>query len=106
METPNREDASKLYDHYRTHRDGIRNKPEMAFICLICGSVHIIPKEGDEHKLVCRDCGFAFYRYECSACGKTIDGRDPRNRGCGECGLRICTCGACGCAEGNFKGRN
>lgn len=64
METPNREDARKLFDYYRTHRDGIRNRPEMAFICLICGSVHIIPKEGDAHKLVCRDCGFAFYRYE------------------------------------------
>lgn len=91
--------ANKLFDHYRKHRDGIRNKPEMATICLICGSIHIIPQNGNQHKLFCRDCGFAFFRYECSACGKTVDGRDPHNPACHECGLRICTCGACGCAE-------
>jgi len=89
--------AKELFDHYRSHRDGIRNKPEMAYVCLICGSPHIIPKDGDNHMLVCRSCGFAFYRYACSACGKTVDGRDPRNKGCRECGLRFCTCGTCGC---------
>ena len=44
------------------------------------------------------DCGFAFFRYTCPACGKTVDGRDPKNPNCEECGLRVCTCGACGCA--------
>lgn len=89
--------AQKLFDHYRKHRDGIRNRPEMSMICLICGSVHIIPKPGDSHRLVCRDCGFPFFRYDCPSCGLTVDGRDPRNPACRECGLRICTCGACGC---------
>ena|ERR1039457_3435816 len=98
METLDRDTAKKLFEHYRKQRDGIRNKPEMASICLICGSIHIIPKDGNEHKLVCRDCGFAFYRYTCPACGKTVDGRDPKNPACSlDCGLRVCTCGACGC---------
>jgi hypothetical protein len=99
MEPLERDTAKKLFDHYRNNRDGIRNKPEMATVCLICGSVHIIPKPGDERMLVCRDCGFAFYRYACQVCGETVDGRDPKNPGCrGACGLRTCTCGACGCA--------
>jgi rubrerythrin len=99
MEPPDRETARKLFGQHRENRDGIRNKPEMAWICLICGSVHIIPKPGDEHKLVCRNCGFAFFRYICPACGKTVDRRDPKNPACpGECGLRLCSCGACGCA--------
>lgn len=100
MEMPDREVAKKLYERYRRNRDGVRNSPEMASICLICGSIHIIPKNDDEHMLVCRNCGFAFYRYTCKACGKTVDGRDPLNGGCRECGLRICTCGACGCPSG------
>ena len=44
MEPLDRDTAKKLFEHYRKHRDGIRNKPEMAWVCLICGSVHIIPK--------------------------------------------------------------
>jgi len=94
-----RDVAKNLFDHFRKHREGIRNKPEMAGVCLICGSVHIIPKPGDSHRLLCRDCGFAFYRYPCPACGKTIDGRDPHNPACRECGLRICSCGSCGCHD-------
>ena len=97
MEPLDRDMAKKLYEQYRKHRDGIRNKPEMATICLICGSIHIIPQAGELNMVVCRDCGFAFYRYECTACGATIDGRDPLNPGCRECGFRICTCGACFC---------
>jgi hypothetical protein len=89
--------ARKLFDYYRKHRDGIRNRPEMASICLICGSIHVIPKTGDPQTLACRNCGFEFCRYECRVCGKTIDGRDPQNPCCRVCGLRICTCGACGC---------
>lgn len=92
-----RDTAKKLFEHYRRNRNGIRNKAEMATICLICGSIHIIPKVGSEYKLVCRDCGFAFFRYACSVCGKTVDGRDPENPACRTCGLRVCTCGACGC---------
>ena len=98
MEALDRDTAKKLYEQYRKQRDGIRNRPEMASICLICGSIHIIPKEGDAYKLVCRSCGFAFFRYQCPACGKTVDGRDPQNPACRECGLRLCTCGTCGCA--------
>jgi DNA-directed RNA polymerase subunit RPC12/RpoP len=97
MEPLDRDTVKKLFDHYRNHRDGIRNRPEMASICLICGSVHIIPMDGDSHRLVCRDCGFAFFRYECSVCGNTVDGRDPLNPACRTCGSRVCTCGACGC---------
>jgi rubrerythrin len=100
MEAPDRDTAKKLLDHYRAHRDGIRNKPELAWVCLICGSVHIVPKPGDEHKLLCRDCGFAFYRYACPDCGKTIDGRDPQNPNCEKCELRVCTCGVCDCLTG------
>ena len=100
METLGREEAKRLFEHYRRHRDGIRSKPEMASVCLICGSTHVIPKDGDPHMLICRNCGFAFYRYDCPACGETMDGRDPRNTGCRECGLRVCSCGACGCTAG------
>lgn len=101
MEPLDRDAAKKLFEQFRSRREGIRNKPEMAFICLICGSVHIVPKEGDRHKLVCRDCGFAFFRYACDVCGTTVDSRDPRNPACRECGLRVCGCGACGCRQAN-----
>lgn len=97
METLERDSVKKLYEHYRKHRDGIRNEPEMATICLICASIHVIPKVGDTLMRVCRNCSFSFYRYECSACGAVVDGRDPLNPGCAVCGMRICTCGACGC---------
>ncbi len=97
------ETAKKLYEHYRKHRDGIRNKPEMATICLICGSIHVVPKADDDKKFYCINCGFAFYRYTCGGCGKTIDGRDLKNPSCGECYLRICTCGACGCSTVNIN---
>ncbi len=102
MEILDRDTAKKLFERFRTTRDGIRNIPEMASVCMICGSIHIVPKPGDDRKLLCRDCGFAFYRYQCTACGNTIDGRDPLNPGCRECRARVCSCGACGCqAVGN-----
>ncbi|RQW83295.1 MAG: hypothetical protein EHM79_16510 [Geobacter sp.] len=97
MEALDRDTAEKLYKQYRKQRDGIRNQPEMASICLICASVNVITKADDIQMRVCRNCNFSFYRYDCSACGATIDGRDPLNPGCAICGLRICTCGACGC---------
>lgn len=99
MEPLDRDTAKKLFERFRTKRDGIRNSPEMASVCMICGSLHIVPKPGDDLMLLCRDCGFAFYRYICPSCGATVDGRDPLNPACQECGLRICTCGACGCAQ-------
>lgn len=99
MEPLDKDMAKKLFEQYRRNRDNIRNSPEMASICLICGSIHIIPSSEDNHQLVCRNCGFAFFRYECSACGNTIDGRDPLNPGCRSCGLRVCTCGVCGCPD-------
>ena len=92
-----REEAKCLYDRYRKQRDGIRNCEGMGSLCLICGSVDVVPKVGEEGMLVCRNCGFVFYRSECTVCGATIDGRDPRNPGCRECGQRLCTCGTCGC---------
>lgn len=104
MDTLDRAIAQKLFDHYRKQRDGIRKKAEMASVCLICGSIHIVPKAGDAHKLICRDCRFAFFRYECTSCGNTVDGRDPQNPGCHECGERVCTCGACGCTLDNHRG--
>jgi len=97
MATIDRDTAKKLFDHYRKQRDGIRNRAELASICLICGSVHIVPKAGEPGMLACRNCGFSWYRYDCPACGKTVDGRDPQNPGCRVCGVRICTCGVCGC---------
>lgn len=95
----NRDEGAQLFRHYRKNRDGIRQSPEMTSVCLICGSIHIEPKQGTDNMLVCSNCGFAFYRYACPACGQVIDGRDPQNRGCAECGQRICTCGSCGCAS-------
>ncbi|MDD2364815.1 MAG: hypothetical protein PHN84_01485 [Desulfuromonadaceae bacterium] len=97
MEAIDRETGKKLFEKFRSHRDGIRNSPGMASVCLICGSIHILPKPGEENKLYCRNCGFAFYRYQCNSCGSTVDGRDPLNPICRECGFRICTCGACNC---------
>lgn len=104
MEPFDRDTAKKLFDRYRKNRDGIRNKAEMASICLICGSIHIFPKEGENGKLYCRNCGFAFSRYQCPACGKTVDGRDPKNPACRDCGERVCTCGVCGCSGDNISG--
>ena len=98
--TLDKEEAKRLFDHYRRERDGIRNQPGLATVCLICGSTHVFPKDGDPHLLACRSCGFAFYRYPCPACGATVDGRDPLNPPCRECGLRVCSCGACGCTAG------
>jgi hypothetical protein len=92
-----KETAQKLFKQFRTQRDGIRNRPELASLCLICGSIHIIPKADEPGMLICRDCRFVFYRAECPACGKTIDGRDPKNPVCRVCGGRICSCGACQC---------
>lgn len=92
-----REEGKQLFRKYRSKRDGIRSCPEMASVCLICESILIDPKEGNEQMLVCRNCGFAFYRYVCPDCGKTVDGRDPLNPACRICGQRICSCGACGC---------
>lgn len=97
MEPLDKDTAKKFFDRYRKQRDGIRNSTEMASICLICGSIQIVPKPGEPGMLACRNCGFSWYRYECTACGKTVDGRDPKNPGCRACGMRICTCGACGC---------
>lgn len=97
MELLDRENARRLYAIYRKQRDGIRNRPELASLCLICGSVHVAAKSGEPGMLVCGNCGFSWYRYECAVCGRTVDGRDPRNPGCRECGWRICTCGACSC---------
>jgi rubrerythrin len=89
--------AKKLFEHHRNRRTGVSEIPEMASVCLICGSNHIDPVNGDSKRLVCRNCGFAFYRYECPTCGKTIDGRDPQHLKCRTCREPQCTCGACGC---------
>jgi len=97
MAAPDRAHADKLFARYRSRRDGIRKEPALARVCLICGSTHVGPKHGDLHQMVCFSCGFAFFRYQCPTCGATVDGRDPENPGCHECGLRTCTCGACGC---------
>jgi hypothetical protein len=98
MEPLDKETAAKLYKHYRRNRDGIRNEPAMASLCLICASVHIARKVDNELILFCRNCNFAFYRYACSSCGATVDGRDPQNPACPVCCARICTCGVCECS--------
>ncbi|GFO70305.1 hypothetical protein GMLC_38840 [Geomonas limicola] len=92
-----REQAKSLFEKYRKHRDGIRSNPELAGVCLICGSTHVGPHPEFSQQMICHSCGFAFYRYRCPDCGATVDGRDPLNPACRECGLRQCTCGACGC---------
>lgn len=94
-----REEGKQLFKKYRSQRDGIRNCPEMASVCMICESIDVVEKPDEPGKRYCRNCGFAFYRYTCPSCGKTVDGRDPRNPACEECGLRVCTCGACGCSD-------
>lgn len=99
MEPLDRETAQKLFHHYRKNRDGIRNKVELESICLICGSIHIIPDDCEPGKVRCRNCGFSWYRYQCLSCGKTVDARDPKNPVCLECGRRFCTCGNCGCTS-------
>jgi hypothetical protein len=97
MKPLDKETAKHLFERFRVQRNGINREPLMASVCLICGSIHIQAVDGDDKRLVCRDCGFEFYRFECSVCGKTIDGRDPDNPGCRQCRVRKCTCGACGC---------
>lgn len=104
MQAPERDRAKQLYERFRTNRTGIRAVPEMATICMICGSVHIVPKKDNDRMLTCRDCGFAFYRYRCPMCGSEVDGRDPLNPACRECSARVCTCGACGCSEKSTGG--
>ena len=94
-----REEGKKLFRKFRSQRDGIRNCPEMASVCLICESIDVIPKPDATDMLYCRNCGFSFYRYTCPVCAKIVDGRDPKNPACHTCGLRICTCGACGCTD-------
>jgi rubrerythrin len=83
METLDPQEAVELFDQYRGHREGVRTNPKLGSVCLICGSTHIFPKDGDPHLFYCRSCGFAFYRYSCPACGDTIDGRDPLNPAAG-----------------------
>ena len=98
MELLDKDTAQKLFKKYRTQRDGIRTRPELASLCLICGSVHVERKPGEPDKRVCRNCGFSWYRYDCHVCGSTVDGRDPKNPLCHECATRVCTCGSCRCA--------
>ena len=93
-------DAATAFALFRMHqgsRAGINRKPEMGSVCLICGSVHIAPDPGNPRKLVCRNCGFAFLRYQCPACANLIDSRDPTNLHCPLCCGRKCTCGNCDC---------
>lgn len=97
MKQLDKETSKRLFDRFRAQRNGVNQEPLLASVCLICGSIHIQAADGDDHRLVCRDCGFEFYRFECTACGKTIDSRDPDNPGCRQCGARKCTCGACSC---------
>lgn len=99
-----REEGKRLFKKYRSQRDGIRNCPEMASVCLICESIDVVPKVGNATMLYCRNCGFAFHRYQCPACSKTVDGRDPSNPACRECGLRVCSCDACGCPDQGTEG--
>jgi hypothetical protein len=94
------EEGKRLQARYRKNREGIRLDPQMASICLICGSIHVYPVAGGAAGLLeCRNCGFAFLRYPCSACGNTVDERDPANPGCDECEARVCSCGSCSCPD-------
>jgi hypothetical protein len=88
-----------LFQMHRGDRSGINRKPEMESVCLICGAIHIDPDPENPRKLVCRNCGFGFFRYACPACSQTIDGRDPGNPNCPACHARKCTCGRCDCGN-------
>lgn len=88
-----------LFRLHKGNRVGISRKPEMASVCLICGSVHIDVDPADGRRHVCKNCGFAFYRYSCPSCGSAIDSRDPENPLCSTCRERRCSCGACLCRE-------
>jgi hypothetical protein len=93
-------DAAAAFALFRLHqldRAGINRKPEMGSVCLICGSVHVVPDPANPRKLVCRNCGFAFFRYQCRVCAKVVDSRDPSNLHCPSCRGRKCTCGNCDC---------
>lgn len=91
-----RETAKRLFRKFRSIRTGIRNDPDMAGVCLICGSTDVVPLAGHEPQTMhCRNCGFNFIRYICRSCGETVDGRDPENPACRQCGWRICVCSAC-----------
>ncbi|RNC71771.1 MAG: hypothetical protein ED859_03445 [Desulfuromonadales bacterium] len=98
-----KEEAKQLFRRFRTNRSGVRKNPALASLCLICGSTDVVPLAGHEPPTMhCRSCGFNFVRYACWKCGETIDGRDPLNPPCGECGWRTCVCTACqpeGCGE-------
>ena len=102
MGAPDPETTKRLFEHYRKYREGIRKEPQMASICLICGSVHVIAKAGDPRQMICCNCGFPFYRYQCPKCGETVDGRDPLNPSCRGCGSRVCSCGACDCDDDGY----
>jgi len=94
------EEAKLLCRRFRSNRAGIRSSVQMASVCLICGSIHVESVEGSiPPAMKCRNCGFEFIRYSCWSCGATVDGRDPGNPVCRECGWRTCTCSACSSAE-------
>lgn len=91
-----KEEAKLLYRRYRSNRVGIRSNAKMASVCLICESIHVVPVVGSAPPAMeCQNCGFRFIRYNCWSCGETVDGRDPCNPACRECGWRICVCSAC-----------
>jgi DNA-directed RNA polymerase subunit RPC12/RpoP len=91
------EEAKLLCRRFRSNRSGIRSSVQMASVCLICGSIHVESIAGSvPPAMKCRNCGFEFIRYNCRNCGATVDGRDPGNPACRECGWRVCTCTACG----------
>jgi len=89
-----------LFRLHKNNRAGINRKPEMASVCLICGSIHVDPDPENPRRLICRNCGFAFYRYTCPACASTVDSRDPTNPSCSVCRIPKCTCGDCACSPG------
>ena len=88
-----------LFRQYRRNRAGVNGRPELASVCLICGSVHVDRDAGDKRKLTCRNCGFSFYRFDCVVCATPVDGRDPGNPPCSVCGVPRCACGACACVR-------
>ena len=91
-----REEAKLLFDRYRVNRKGLRKKPAMASVCLICGSSDVVvPDPVHPHVHHCRSCGFDFVRYECSQCGEAVDSRDPETPKCRQCGWCRCLCSAC-----------
>ncbi|GAB4343036.1 MAG: hypothetical protein Kow0037_30870 [Calditrichia bacterium] len=99
-----------LIKKFRENPAGIRNESRLREICIKCGSSDVQPRsESERYFKVCRKCGNEWYVNHCWNCGLPVDGRDPENPECPECGWLKCVCGACyirGCRTNPYHKNN